>query len=520
MTSLDSADRLSRSRPLERAAAGGLSVLYSSALVIARSRPSVDDDAGIFLSVAARLLHGDHLYTGVWDNKAPLFYYAQAFAVAVGGWRGPFLLDIVWLAIATVSMWEALRAIGSSRWTCLVGAAVYPVMLTGSWYIAGYSELPALAIAPTIVWLSLRHHTLAAGCVFGIAFFFRTDYSLILLAATVVAVGLGAKDGGTLRRDVRRALLGLLASGSIVAAWLAVRGELMAYIGTTLSQVGYPDRALVQMGRSPGVLGHLSVVASAIAGSRLRVVLFDLVTSGMVGLAAWELGRGGRGQPVGSRERLLAGFFLATAAATAGTLAFSALWTHSLESIALAATFGTCLLVSTIETASPRPFRLMALAATGLMCCVAFGGLSIHRGGVSESSRPISAWWTRPRTVSADALNAAAAAYAPAGRVSYARLGQNTDDAHAEFIRPELALACPVFHQYPFSTNLEDALTCLRERRPELVLVGPFFSPEQMRGTEDWDAFVAAGRVYLEANYVQSVTMPSRGGTVEVWRRR
>jgi hypothetical protein len=40
------------------------------ALVVTRGRPSIDSDAGIFLSVAARLLAGDRLYADVYDNKS------------------------------------------------------------------------------------------------------------------------------------------------------------------------------------------------------------------------------------------------------------------------------------------------------------------------------------------------------------------------------------------------------------------------------------------------------------------
>lgn len=66
-------------------AAGG--VVYAALLVFLRGRPSLDLDAGVFLSVAGRLLHGDHLYSQVWDNKDPLFFYTDAAALWAGGWR-------------------------------------------------------------------------------------------------------------------------------------------------------------------------------------------------------------------------------------------------------------------------------------------------------------------------------------------------------------------------------------------------------------------------------------------------
>ena len=516
----------SRGTPrLSTAASVGAVVLFSATLVILRGRPSIDDDAGIFLSVAARLVRGDHLYTSVWDNKAPLFYYAQALSVAVCGWRGPFLLDVLWLSLAATFMWSLLQALEVSFSTKLAGAIAYPVMLTGVWYHAGYSELPALALALAIMSFGVRHRALAAGCLLGVALFFRLDYGLILLTAMAVAVALGANARGAWRRDARRGAVGLLASASSLAVVLAVRGELVAYIQTTLSQFGYPDRALAQAGQPPGIVGHLMVVASAVSESRFRVVLFWLMAAGVVGLAAAEFGRAARGRPRASRSRpdgALAVLCLTTALATVATLAVSALWDHSLEPVAIAATFGACLLASRVESAvSRRPLRLTALGATLVACCIASGGLSMHAsGGSPEGGRPISDWWRRPVAVSAEALNDAADTYGAGRNVSYARLGGNTDDGHAAFIRPALELTCPVFHQYPFSTNLDDVLECLRDRRPDLVLVGPFLAPRHLPGTEHWDAFVAGGRLLLQTFYVKAVTMPSRGGTVEVWRRR
>ena len=48
-----------------------VSLAYGALLVFLRGAPSLQSDAGIFLSVAARLLHGDRLYADVFDNKDP-----------------------------------------------------------------------------------------------------------------------------------------------------------------------------------------------------------------------------------------------------------------------------------------------------------------------------------------------------------------------------------------------------------------------------------------------------------------
>jgi hypothetical protein len=44
----------------------------------ARLVPTMDADRGIFVSIGERLLAGDRLYSGAYDNKDPLFYYLVA----------------------------------------------------------------------------------------------------------------------------------------------------------------------------------------------------------------------------------------------------------------------------------------------------------------------------------------------------------------------------------------------------------------------------------------------------------
>src|SRR5579859_1361945 len=199
----------------------GVLLLYSAALVFLRGRPSLESDAGGFLSVAARLLHGTHLYTGVWDNQAPFFHYAQALALGLVGWRGPFILDVAWLWLAVTSMWGLLGAAGASNRTRVVGVVVFPLLLTGAWYYAGYSELPALALTSTVGWLCFSGRPVRGGVVVGVATFFRPDYGLLLLVIAGVGVYGAARSRSGLQ-DAGRAALGLAiglaaSSGFLVA---------------------------------------------------------------------------------------------------------------------------------------------------------------------------------------------------------------------------------------------------------------------------------------------------------------
>src|SRR6188472_2767112 len=80
-------------------------------LAALRVTPQVWGDPGVWLSVAARLLDGDRLYADVFDNKDPFFFYSYAVALRVAGVRGPFILEVVWLALGTAALAMALRAL-------------------------------------------------------------------------------------------------------------------------------------------------------------------------------------------------------------------------------------------------------------------------------------------------------------------------------------------------------------------------------------------------------------------------
>jgi len=509
------------SRPLGSRLGGvaaAVVVLYSSAIVLVRGRPSIEADGGIFVSVAAGIAHGDHLYTGVWDNKPPFFYYAQALGFDIVGWQGPFLLDVVWLSIATIAIWLLLRNIGAPVWTCFVGATVYPLMLTGAWYFAGIAELPPLAMVPLIAWLCLRRSMVVAGVVLGIAIFFRLDYGLVFLAAIATPLALNWVGIARFRTDALRFLAGSAGTVAASIAFLAVRGEFGAYLDTVQSQFGYPDRALAQHNQPAGVPGHVLTVGRIFLEDPLRGILFAAVLGALAALLV-PMFRQRKQTALVEPVRGLTGFMLSTGVAGAVTLALAGLWDHSLELLALPAIFACCLLVWWLESAVRGRVKLViATGATAVICAIALGGISIHSVGSPEAHSAISKWWTAPRSPSAIALDRAVAGSTAA--FTYARLGPNTDDGHIAFLDEKLDLTCPIFHQYAFSANLGEVLSCIHEEDPDLILVGPRFTSSHESETESWDSFVAAGRRLLRNGYKLAVKMPDGSEVVEVWRRQ
>jgi hypothetical protein len=115
----------------------GCAVVLGLALVLVLGGPAGGSDQGVFLSVAARMLDGDALHAEVVDNEDPLFLATYAGALWVGGWRAPSLPDGLWFALAAFAFAGLLRELRTPRATVVVGFAVYPLALAGSWYFTG-----------------------------------------------------------------------------------------------------------------------------------------------------------------------------------------------------------------------------------------------------------------------------------------------------------------------------------------------------------------------------------------------
>ncbi len=480
------------------------SLVYGAGLTLLRGRPTLGVDAGVFLSVAARLLHGDRLYTQVWDNKDPLFFYTDAAALWVAGWRGPFLLDVLWLAVAAAAMVLLLRTLGSPWPVQLAGFVAYPLLLTGQWYDAGYSMLAALAAAPVASWLWARGNATAAGAVVAVGALFKVSLLLILAAGPLALLAVGVPAGAR-TRHVGRGLTGLLGVGAIAAAVLAGLGELRAYVDLLRENASYASRVLRANGRPAGIHGHVRVAETATAHARPLIAVFALAC-----LAAAVVVARGR------RERPLAALVLVVAVATGLTLALTAAWSHHVQ---MAAYPGALLAVAAV--AALERARTPLVARLGLQAA-ALAALVWLIGGAAIPKSVASSWFHTPASKTARALDAVRAQRLPRARVvTYARLGQNDEEAHAAFLHGDWQLACARFHQYPFSSpaSFAEVDRCLVRKRPELVLVTSSLSPRE-HAPRAWDSFIAASKALLRENYRRVYFLRHRHGTIAVWQLR
>jgi len=466
-----------------------------------RVTPQVWGDPGVWLSVAARLLDGDRLYADVFDNKDPFFFYSYALSLRVAGVRGPFALEVVWLAVGTVGLAMALRALRVGTLSVVTGAVVYPLALTASWYVPGATMVPALAIAPLALWLWARGAAVAAGFLVVVAMLFKFNLGLVV-AAPLIALLLVGDAAASRRRRAVEVTCGAAVALTLCALLLGVRGELRPYVDTIAYNVHYSDAGV----HGGGLHAHLGVIREFFAASgkwQLPAAALAAVALLVVSLLGWQ--RGGAG------FRRLSAAAVATLTAGFVTLATTAVFTVHLQLLAYPAALGCATLVLALR----ELWKPLAIGAAAT--CIALA-VRASLGQEDLSALAVRAWTTAPVSTPGTALEATRRRLIPDGRhVSYAVFGRNTEDGHAVFVSRSMDLQCRYFHQYPFyrDAQLQETLDCARRSLPELILVTTsFYDP--MPGRPAWQRFVAETRAMLRSRY----DLVTREGMTEVWRQR
>lgn len=495
-------------------------------LVIGRSRPSTNGtDQGDYLTIAARLAHGAHMYTGVWDNKAPLFYYAQAAEYLVAGWRGPFLADIAWLTVATTGMALLLREAGTSRTVTAVTAIAYPVMLTGGWYTAGSAELAFMAPATLVAYLWLGGRRLVTGIALGLLPFFAPQLIPIYLGLLIAVTAARRPARDRLRGIAVRLVGGITIGAAAAIAWLGLRGELVPFIDAMRGNLKYPDTALSLEGGGSGFRAHLRAVERSLFHDHVRESLFWLMLAIGIGLviAVYALRRR-QGRRTDAWDLLVAmtGVTLLTTLATLGSVA---LWTNHVDYIALPAALLLATAIAAIERLSA--WHWVTWPAIAVVVAIAvYGSGGILRNTPMPFTTTVTDWVHAPRSATAIALNTAARIVAPNGQqVTYARVGGG-DDGSGAFTASNVTLTCPIFFEFYFSHNMPQAYECLVSRRPELIAVGPLFIVRSSSTWRPlWNPFVTDVRALLTRNYtvISTALDHAKHGTpqrVVVWRLR
>lgn len=476
-------------------------ILYALALaaffglvLFTRLVPLTVGDREIFVSVGERLVAGDTLYAGVFDNKDPLFYYLVALERAAGP-LAEYLAELAAVLVAIASVFAIGRRLHLAAPLAL-GVAFFgvPLLVLGRVYEPGTTMIAGTALVLAVAALVVVGRPALAGATLALLFF--TKLVLVPVAGVFALVyALSAAEAGHKARRLAAGIGGFVVLAAAVSALLALRGEFRPWLETQAGNFLYSQGILVG-GDTTGekILHHLLTVWAYGPLILLATVAGAIVIALLLVLAPE---RGG-GRP----------YLGATLTAQLVTLAvtiMTVIWPHHLQltnaANALALVSVAVLLAS----------RLPALAAGAIVLVVAVllsGTLNprIYLAGPRG-------FLVRLHDLTLPAEQATALRAATSGPAAYARLGQNDDGGHATGLA-DYTLVCPSIQQYPFysADELARARACA-DTAPYLIVTSrvepmsaiPGWYPPYTDGTDllpVWNAHVAAVESMLANDYV------------------
>jgi hypothetical protein len=486
---------------------------FAGACLGARLVPPLEDDRGIFVSVAERLLAGATLYAGVYDNKDPLFFYALAIQ-RLAGPIAQYLFELGMVLTASASVYTLGRHLDASPGpAAFTGFVATPLLVTGAFYTAGGTSLPATALCLLACALFADGRAHAAGAVVAIVLFMKATATPLPTAFCFTYLALRGPIPGR-RVAAVRGIVGFTACAALVLMTLHIRGELAPYFETQMRNILYTQAALVDNSSPASLLAsHLETM---FLGETRRRTLAIATGAGAILMVCVAR------RSAAARVRTFAIATLAALSVSIGVLAVTGIWGHHAQLLY----FGNALVLACLGKyvfgAGTR-----ALIAAGVMVIAAelLSGALAGRAYIGNPLR-FGTRLTALRTPSAEAV--ALIAETGGTPAAYARIGLNDDSGHA-YSLGAYTLACPDFHQYYFysSERLSRILECA-SHAPFLLVsesvqkwhVTPVWLPpdadrELMMST--WNDYVGDVEALLARDYRCRTFAP--GGTARVCRK-
>lgn len=404
-------------------------------------------DGGIFLSVAGGLNDGQSLYSGVWDNKDPLFLGVFALADRVAP-LAPFLTDWFWLPVGAVGAWLLARSVMSADRALFTAVVVTPWILTGAWYIGGYSNTPGTVLVLLVLGLLARRWAVAAGIALGLLVFAKLAVAPIAIVAVLALLLVRS-----LRSVAVRALVAGVVSVAVGFLVLALTGSLAGYVDMVGRNRAYAGDAMTYFGFDPSFTGHLEKFRADLAPGMPWVLtaigVLLVVATALLARRSWR------------DAHLLAfvAWFWVVCLGTLGVLAISYVWPHHAQFIALPA------VMAAVAVGAVVPERLPVIAWMPVALVVGF--LLTGWGSTTafvDHSRTVDENFEAAVAVADETpLNAKLLRTVPLPEFRFAILGTNDEGGFLRDIPAGATLGCPRFHLYDFSpgTDFEEAWACL-----------------------------------------------------------
>jgi len=323
-------------------------VLAAWTVLIPGLVPDRISDRGIFVSVAGRLLAGDTLYREVYDNKDPLFYYFVTLQLILGPWA-EVAAEALLIASAAAAAY-VLAASSASRFAAAaVSCIAVPIILTGAFYIPGYTELPGIVITLLAIAAAASERPLLAGLCLGALPFLKFAFLPVALAGIGPFLLLRLPFSALLRLA-----LGSFLSMAGIASVLALRGELMPFLDTIKRNIAYAQGSLV--GSKKGLAGISEHVRLVGVDRLLREVLpiaLAVVLSATLLFRKWTSNQVALASAAACAATLLASLFV---------IFFAGFWSQHLQVLYIPAILAVIALALVFDSlAEGRRLRMLGL---------------------------------------------------------------------------------------------------------------------------------------------------------------
>jgi hypothetical protein len=417
-------------------------ILATWVALIPRWVPDRSGDRGIFISVAARLLAGDRLYSDVWDNKEPLFYYFVALQVALGRWS-EVAADALLTATAAFATFRIAMKL-ASKWTAVATSFIaVPIILTGGFYSPGTTELPGVVVALVAIAASALEQPVWAGACIGLLVFTKLIYVPVALMGVSCFLIMDRRFF-----DSIFLVLGAFIAMALMVGVLYVRDELSSFIETIWYNVVYSQGALI---------GYKTGLASLVAHIR-RIGGWSFLAETVPMLLGIMLGWTALSQKFGRYQNkfVIRAASLAAFVASLVVLSITGLWTHHCEIMCISSVMIVLSLISLLD-ASVEIARVRTLGLIFLIGIMMSGDPASTINMYVKATRFFREAYAELNELSPETRRLLAIASSGA----YARFGQNEDHGHAVGLS-SWKLACPIFLQYVYysTTLLNKAFEC------------------------------------------------------------
>lgn len=454
-----------------------LAVTVVWVLVLVFVSPIPLGDYGVFVTVAERLQVGDRLYAEVWDNKEPVFFFLLAlgrFVSPLSGWA----LEFGWIATACAATYViAARAGASVRRSVVIAALGAPLILTGSWYWAGNSHMPGIALTLAAIGFVAGRHAVVGGLLLGVIPFVKILVAPVAVIAIAVLLLQQRSPVAALKVVAAAA-----ASAISIVVLLALRGELGGFLSLLLYNSDYQSAQLGRPGVGDLIRDHLAAV---IRGPALLAVV------AMVAVALWLFWPRSTWTSQTHMSRCASALGFATLLGSLLVIALTGLWLHHANLLSIPALLLLIALGTSIRHRDSWAVFVPIVAVAYLM------------GGAPDLTRYLHKLEYARADVSAQLdvpdlkLDAVAV-----NEQTFARVGAG-DDFGIGRILDGWELACPRFAQQPWETavSLDSTLKCLEGANVIYVQEGGFTATENQ---SPWSRYVMGVRALLADRYTCS----------------